>query len=185
MNHQKEVVTKGVNGQSETVYRDKYVDGVLESSVVKSEQVVKEPVNQVVKVGTKNRPLANIRPTTSSRVISQITPPSPIELDENGRPVHYKKVITGKATAYCTGTVCSTGVLPMPGRVAVNPRQIPYGTKMYIVSSDGKWVYGYAIAADTGGFVYNGSGTTIDLYMYSYSDCINFGRRDVEIYILD
>ncbi|MBR6635536.1 MAG: hypothetical protein IKL41_07940 [Clostridia bacterium] len=56
---------------------------------------------------------------------------------------------------------------------------------MYIVSSDGKWVYGYSIAADTGGFVTNGSGTTVDLYMYSYSDCINFGRRNVEIYILD
>ncbi len=183
-NDQKEVVTKGVNGQSETVYKDKYVDGVLESSVVKSETVIKEPVNQVVKVGTKNRPLANIRPTSTSRVISRLTPPSPIELDENGRPVHYKRVITGKATAYCTGTICSTGVPPMPGRVAVNPRQIPYGTKMYIVSSDGKYVYGYSVAADTGGFTWNGSGTLIDLYMYSYSECVNFGRRTVEVYIL-
>ena len=72
----------------------------------------------------------------------------------------------------------------MPGRVAVNPKQIPYGTKMYIVSSDGKYVYGYSVAADTGGFTWNGSGTLIDLYMYSYADCVNFGRRTVEVYIL-
>ncbi len=72
----------------------------------------------------------------------------------------------------------------MPGRVAVDPDQIPYGTKLYIVSSDGRYVYGYAVAADTGGFVWNGSGTTVDLYMNTYSECMSFGRRTVEIYVL-
>ena len=117
-------------------------------------------------------------------VISTLTPQTPIALDESGRPISYAKKLTGKATAYCTGTTCSTGVKVRPGYIAVNPKQIPYGTKMYIVSSDGKYHYGYAVAADTGGFAQNGSAIA-DLYMTSYNDCVKFGRRSIEIYILD
>lgn len=120
----------------------------------------------------------------SANVISTLTPEKPIELDASGRPVQYAKKLTGKATAYCKGTTCATGVKVRPGYIAVNPKQIPYGTKMYIVSADGKYNYGYAIAADTGGFAKDGSAIA-DLYMNNYDDCIQFGRRYIEIYILD
>ncbi|MBQ6536203.1 MAG: hypothetical protein IJI40_05440, partial [Firmicutes bacterium] len=40
----------------------------------------------------------------------------------------------------------------------------------------------YAIAEDTGGAI---QGNIIDLYMDSYTDCINWGRRNVTVYILD
>lgn len=178
------VNTKGVNGAKEVTYLDKFIDGKRVSSVVTKEKVTKKPVEEVITVGTRSRYISNGRPVSTSRIISQLNPPYDIELDSNGRPVNYKRVITGMATAYCTGYITSTGVAPLPGRVAVDPDQIPYGTKLYIVSSDGRYVYGYAVAADTGGFVWNGSGTTVDLYMYSYNDCVNFGRRNVEIYVL-
>ena len=67
--------------------------------------------------------------------------------------------------------------------MAVNPSIIPYGTKMYITASDGSYVYGYATAIDTGGALMDGS-AIVDLFMNSYADCANFGRRDVTIYIL-
>jgi len=67
--------------------------------------------------------------------------------------------------------------------VAVNPKQIPYGTKLYIVSHDGKYVYGYAIAADTGGFAKKGRITT-DLFFHTSRECYNFGVRSVRIYVL-
>ena len=66
--------------------------------------------------------------------------------------------------------------------IAVNPKQIPYGTEMWIVSDDGV-VYGYCIAADTGGFVNKGK-FTVDLYMNSTSQCRQWGARNVTIYIL-
>lgn len=183
-NDQSEVTQQGVDGQNKLTYLDKYVDGVYHSTSLKKTQTVKKPVTKIVTVGTKNRPIRGAKPAATTGTISWLSPSTPIELDSNGRPVNYKRLITGKATAYNGGTVTSTGVSPMPGRVAVNPRQIPYGTKMYIISSDGQYVYGYAVAADTGGFTWNGSGTLIDLYMSSYSQCINFGRRTVEVYIL-
>lgn len=117
-------------------------------------------------------------------VISTLSPLSTIELDANGKPVKYKELMVGQSTAYCCGTTCATGVKVRPGYIAVNPKIIPYGTKMYIVSCDGKYTYGYAIAADTGGFAKKNRQLT-DLYMYDYDDCIKFGRRNVEIYILD
>lgn len=50
---QEEVSVKGENGEKEVTYKVTYVDGVEESREVVSETVTKEPINKVVKVGTK------------------------------------------------------------------------------------------------------------------------------------
>ncbi len=125
--------------------------------------------------------------TTSANVgaMSTLMPSAPIELDKNGNPVNYKKHLTTTATAYTyTGNNCSTGVAPQVGYIAVNPNFIPYGTKMFIKSSDGRYIYGYAVAADTGGFIrdypYN-----VDLFLESEAECVKFGRRSIEIFILE
>lgn len=178
------VKTKGKDGKKIDTMRDLYIDGKYHKTETIHTEITKKPVTKIVVRGSKSRPGGYLNGYVSGkRIISELTPPFKIELDENNRPIKYKKVIRGKATAYCTGTTCSTGVRAMPGRVAVDPREIPYGTKMYIVSSDGRWHYGYATASDTGGFIHNSS-TVVDLYMRSYNDCVNFGRRNVDIYIL-
>lgn len=178
------VKTKGKDGKKIDTVRDLYIDGKYHKTETIHTEITKKPVTKIVIRGSKSRPGGYLNGYVSGkRIISELTPPFKIELDENNRPIKYKKIIRGKATAYCTGTTCSTGVRAMPGRVAVDPREIPYGTKMYIVSSDGRWHYGYATASDTGGFIHNSS-TVVDLYMRSYNDCVNFGRRNVDIYIL-
>ncbi len=176
--------TKGVDGKTVNSYRKKYVDGVYVGTELVATKVKKEVVNEVVIRGTKQRDGYTGAYVGSGKVISELTPPFTIALDAKGRPENYLKIITGKATAYCTGTVTSTGARAMAGRVAVDPREIPYGTKMYIVSSDGRYNYGYCVAADTGGFIYTSS-TVVDLYMNTYNECITFGRRNVDIYILE
>lgn len=109
-----------------------------------------------------------------------------VELDANGVPTHYSYCITGTATAYYGGTSTSIGARPVQGTVAVDPRKIPYGTRMWIVTADGSGVvYGLGVAEDTGGFIYLSRGPTIDVYMNSYEDCVNWGLRSVKIYILD
>ena len=179
------VKQKGKNGKKTETVRKIYVDGEYLKSEIIETVVTKKLVTKIVVRGSKSRPGGYLGGyVTGKKVFSELKPPFKIELDENNRPIKYKKIITGKATAYCTGTTCSTGVRAMPGRVAVDPREIPYGTKMYIVSSDGRWHYGYCTASDTGGFIYN-SNTVVDLYMRSYTDCVNFGRRNVDIYILE
>ena len=117
--------------------------------------------------------------------MSQKKMPDWLELDENGVPTHYKQLITGNATAYYGDPITATGTVPEQGTVAVDPRKIPYGTKMWITSADGKIVYGYAIAEDTGGFIYYRNGATVDLFMHQYNDCVSWGWRQANIYILE
>ena len=65
----------------------------------------------------------------------------------------------------------------------MDPTEIPYGSKLYITSSDGSFVYGYAIAADTGTGLLNDV-IDVDLFYETYTEsCLN-GRRTVDIYVL-
>ena len=68
-----------------------------------------------------------------------------------------------------------------PGVVAVDPRVIPLGTKLYIESMDGWPDYGYAVAGDTGGAI---KGNKIDLFYHSSKTVRQFGRRNVRVKIL-
>jgi 3D (Asp-Asp-Asp) domain-containing protein len=99
-------------------------------------------------------------------------------------------VISCKATAYCACTLCcgpgargitSTGTRARVGSIAVDPSVIPYGTKMFIVSDDGYYRYGYAVAEDSGGAI---RGNKIDLFFNTHSEAVNFGRRNCTVYIL-
>ena len=188
----------GKNGLREVSYTEKYVNGAFIEKKVSDKKVIKKPVNAVKTVGTKTVSLTaaatakikkgdgNTGLTNSAvKCVSTLTPASPIKLDANGIPLKYKSKMTSRATAYTyTGHNCSTGVAPQPGYIAVNPKVIPYGTKMYIRTADGSFIYGYAVAADTGGFIRNHP-TGVDLFMATESACCSFGVRNVEIYILE
>lgn len=117
--------------------------------------------------------------------MSEMTAPEWLTLDENGVPTDYAYCITGKATAYYSGTHTATGTRVRQGSVAVDPKEIPYGTEMWITSSDGSIVYGYCRAEDTGGFAEWEHGATVDLYMRAYDDCVKWGWRGVNVYILN
>ena len=179
---EEEIISKGVNGEKYVIYTEKYVDGELEETVFSKERVINKPVNEVKKVGTKQREtLAAFK--NNGKAISDLNVPSDLKLDENGVPVNYEYCISGKATAYTGDPATSTGRKPMPGHIAVDPKEIPYGTELYVVSADGSYVYGYCIAADTGGFVEMGN-TDIDLYMDNKDMCTDWGNRNVKIYVL-
>ena len=178
----KTTLSEGKDGEQQVNYTAKVVNGVTVETVVDSRITLSEAVNGTKTVGTKK---AAVKTSENVKSVSTLNPSAPIELDANGNPVNYKKHITVQATAYTyTGNNCSTGVAPQPGYIAVNPNVIPYGTKMYIKSSDGSYVYGYAVAADTGGFI-KSRPNNVDLFMSSKAACTAFGRRNVEIYILE
>lgn len=173
-----EVVVDGEEGEVETTLRHIYVDGELISSAVVDEDVT-EPVDEVVLVGTKEyNPIDDFS-------ISQIPAPMDLTLDANGAPTSYTKVLTGKSCAYSArpGAGTASGRKAMVGCVAVDPNVIPYGTELYITTTDGSAVYGYAIAADTGTALMEGQ-ILVDLFMESYDASCDWGARQVNIYIL-
>jgi len=170
------VSVKGQDGVKQVVTRYKYVNGKLTGSEVVSSKVTKEPVTEEILVGTKVKSYTTGKVTVDNNSNT---------ITVNGKTITYKKKLTGTGTAYTAsaGAICSTGRPAKVGNVAVNPNVIPYGTKLYITSADGKYVYGYAVAADTGGALMSGR-VLCDLYMNTKSECINFGRRKINVYVL-
>ena len=80
------------------------------------------------------------------------------------------------ATAYAGDTITSTGTTPRWGVIAVDPRVIPYGTKVYIKELDKVFT-----AEDCGGAI---KGNTIDIFMTTEAQCNNWGIRNITIEIL-
>lgn len=175
------VETEGAQGERTIVKKEKYVNDVLESSEQVSSEVTRKPVNKVVLKGTAQKVERNdtgYGTVTDNANTQTLT-------DMNGNQVQYSRVISGPATAYYaeSGALTSTGRLARYGVVAVDPNEIPYGSILYIVSDDG-YVYGYAVAGDTGGFIYY-TDVLVDLFFPTYNECCNWGLRNVNIYVLD
>ncbi len=174
----KKNVIKGSNGTKVVTVKKTIKDGTVSGKEVISEEITKEAKPQVTVIGTKV--------VDEGKTVKTVSGLGTVKVDKNGVPLKYKKSMTFRASAYTSrkGAICSTGVVARTGYIAVNPNVIPYGTKMYIVSADGKYTYGYAIAADTGGFARNNP-YMVDLYFNTERECINFGIRNVKIYVLE
>jgi 3D (Asp-Asp-Asp) domain-containing protein len=87
------------------------------------------------------------------------------------------RMVATAYTPHCYGCSGRTAIgLPAgPGIVAVDPRVIPLGTRLYIPG------YGFALAGDTGGDIV---GDRVDLGFASYRAAVDFGRREVTVYTL-
>ena len=167
------LISYGKNGLKLKTYEQKVVDGVPEERVLVSEEVTKNPIDDIYLLGDGS-------------------PASPLDYGfeiVNGVPTTYEKVYenvraTGYYAPYGAGT--ATGRLAQMGYVAVDPKIIPYGTKMWIVAhnKDTGFVYGYALAADTGGAMLSGK-NFVDLYYDTYYECVLNGLRKVDVYILE
>lgn len=171
-----QVLNDGIKGTTTVTTKVKYIDGVATDDKTVSKRVSLEPVSRRLLVGT-----------AASTPVSTLPAPSFLKLDGSGVPTGYSRCITGTATAYSApaGSHTVIGRHVGVGYVAVNPKLIPYGSSLYIMSPNGSFVYGYAKAADTGDFVNNGSGVLTDLYFATDAECERFGARKVNIYVLD
>ena len=147
-----------------TIRENRYLGDTLVESVVLSEEVVKEPVTAVVAYGVGGT-------VATSRSAA----------------TRYSYVLDMTATAYTYGEgghwgdVTASGKAVQVGYVAVDPRVIPLGSRLYITYPDGSECYGFAVAEDTGGAI---KGNRIDLFFETYDEAISFGRRTVRVYVL-
>ena len=83
-----------------------------------------------------------------------------------------------RATAYCNDPITSTGKKPRPYHtLAVDPKVIPYGTRVYIPEFNKVF-----IAEDCGGAIKN---NRIDIYINNEYECRQWGVRNITIIILN
>ena len=175
----REVLTEGVDGEMLLTADVLYVNGKETERAVLSETVTKAPVTEVVAVGTGEIPESADPDAMPVIADGYITLPT-------GEVLTYTGSAAIRATAYThTDAGCDmttyTGTTVHKGTVAVDPRYIPYGTRMFIVSNDGEYVYGIAVAEDCGGDI---KGDRMDLYFPTFDECIQFGRRVCTVYFL-
>jgi 3D (Asp-Asp-Asp) domain-containing protein len=166
------VIREGSQGKNLVTYRERYVDGELESSLVTKVETIRQPVNELVLKYKANEP------------ISPLEAPDGITL-KNNVPSSYKTCYTMSATGYSAKKGRGASRLGLYyGTVAVNPNLIPYGTKLYITSADGQFIYGFAIATDTGTAMM-ANPMAIDLFYETYKESSLNWKNNVNIYILE
>jgi uncharacterized protein YabE (DUF348 family) len=155
-------IAEGEQGLSSKQYEVILENGKEVARNLISETRMKEKKDKIVAVGTKNLAFQVSRGEVSS-----------------GKEFY---VSATAYTANCNG--CSgrtaTGlnlyVNPNAKVIAVDPRIIPLGSKVYVEG------YGYAVAADTGGAI---RGYRIDVFFSSKSDAFRWGNRKVKITVLN
>jgi len=154
------IYKEGVPGIVRVTYIVKYEDGREVSREEKAREEIKAPSSRIVLVGARH------------------------EISRGGESIRFERALEVTATAYCPDARCCgpyadgltyTGIPAKKGVIAVDPRVIPLGTRVYV---DG---YGYAIAADVGGAI---KGNKIDVCFDTYQEAITWGVKKVKVYIL-
>lgn len=174
-----EVLIPGTDGELLCTAEVTYLNGIEQSRRILTQIQSIAPVTELIAQGTGNIPEPEELPDMPIIEDGYIIMPT-------GEIVTYYKTDYVTATGYThTDAGCdmitSTGTTVHYGTAAVDPRFIPYGTRMLIVSHDGERYYGIATAEDCGGAIKR---DRMDLYFPTYQECIEFGRRRCTIYFL-
>jgi 3D (Asp-Asp-Asp) domain-containing protein len=166
---QQELTQGGWDGVIRREYRVRRVNGKEIRRALVSETVTL-PQNEVITIGTYVEPAA---PPPRPVVASAVATPVPAANPACPRTLNVYATWYTAASAGGSG-VTATGTGVYKGIVAVDPRVIPLGTRMYIPG------YGYGTAADTGGAI---KGDIIDLG-YGANDVKDWTPRRLDICIL-
>lgn len=176
-----EVWQQGFDGTRDVVYEVVYADGELVSRQAVAEEN-NTSVTEYAYIGTL---VTQAQAGDTVKSVVKDADGSGYLLMNSGDALHFSGSMAVTCTAYTTGydgvgTITATGTTVRRGCVAVDKRVIPLGTNMFITTASGSYTYGMARAEDTGV-----RGAKIDLFMDSYDECIQFGRRSATAYFLD
>lgn len=174
-----QILVEGRDGELLCTAEITYCNGTeIRREILRQDQTI-APVTRIIAEGTA--PLPEPEEPSDMPIVED-----GYILMPTGEILTYYKTDFVTATGYThTDAGCdmitSTGTTVHYGTVAVDPRFIPYGTRMLIMSHDGERYYGIATAEDCGGAIKRDK---MDLYFPTYQECIEFGRRRCTIYFL-
>jgi uncharacterized protein YabE (DUF348 family) len=165
------VVNEGKEGTREKKFLVTLEDGVQTAKNLVTDTITANPIEKIIEFGT---------------ILNHQT--------ARGGIIRYEKVLDMSATAYSltyeqTGKnpgdygygITASGMKASKGVIAVDPRVIPLGTRVYVEVSGNTPDYGYAVAGDTGSGIY---GNRVDLFYDDYGTAVNFGSKRVKVYVL-
>jgi len=149
---EEKIIQQGVNGERYISQEIIFISEQEDSRKILNEKIIKHPIEKIIMRGVaKNIFIMNASAYTAG----------------------YES--TGKRPGQRGYGITATGSKASHGTVAVDPKVIPLGTKLFIEG------YGYATAADTGGSI---KGNKIDLFYENLWEAKKFGRRNLTVYVL-
>lgn len=166
------VLQEGSDGLDTVTWRDVYLDGVWSEKQEVERITQVEMVPTVVKVYGEETPVSSF---VGPEIVDGVPSEGVTETYTGQRSTGYSASATAKG---------ASGRRLTYGTVAVDPSIIPYGTLLYITSDDGKFVYGYAYAADTGTALMTGH-AFVDLYYQTYEESVESAVIPVTVYVID
>ena len=171
-----QVLVEGVDGQMLCTASVTYVNGQETERIILRQDMISPSVTEIIAVGC-GKELKPVDPDAMP-VFGDGTITLP-----TGEVLTYTGTMQVKATAYAVHGTTATGTRSRVGAIAVDPKVIHYGTRMFIVSNDGQIVYGIATAEDCGDPNYIG-GKRVDLFYDTIWECNQFGIRECTVYFL-
>ena len=158
------VIREGSHGLKEQQVLITYENGKKVKEEIISEKLIVKPVNRLVIIGGRN-PLRTLHTSRGTyryrdryRMLSTAYDPGP------------------KSCGRYADGYTAIGVKAQRGVAAVDPRVIPLKTRLYVEG------YGLALAADVGSAI---KGNRIDLCFDTHREALKYGRRWVDVYVLE
>ncbi|MDD4188970.1 MAG: 3D domain-containing protein [Eubacteriales bacterium] len=165
------ILREGREGTCASVYNVFIVNGVETARILEKETIIREPVSRIVEMGT----ILNFFNSRGDRVRYDRM----LEMRATSYTASYKD--TGKHPDHPQFGITYTGMQVRLGIIAVDPRVIPLGTKVYVEGVGNVPDYGYAIAADIGSAI---KGDLIDLYFNDQVTVDAWGCKNMRVYVL-
>lgn len=180
-----QVKQNGKYGKKESVYKIKYQNGVEIEKIEISENTAEKPVNAIVtetaSVSTRNSVFYRTSNTQAENV-------STLAKMVEGINPQVKKLNTSAYTASTCGKspessnygMTSSGEKAKAWYTVAAGSAYPIGTIIYVPYFSSQPNGGWFVVQDRGGSI---SDNKLDIYMNTYSECVSFGRRNLECYI--
>lgn len=149
---ERRVVQEGAEGQKSVIFQEIYHGEELVRTEPLEEKILTEAQDEIIEIGVAKK--------------------------ING--MVYREALQMRVTAYtpydpgCNG-ITYTGTKAGQGTIAVDPKVIPLGSKVYIPG------YGVGIASDIGGAI---KGNRLDVCYASRTQALNWGVKNLQVYVL-
>jgi len=181
------VIQKGKNGLKEVTYKVKYQNDIEISRTVIKEEIIKKPVNKIVQVtiATSRNETERLGETsiaaaaaTSSALAKKVEGITPIVKTLNTSA--YTASTCDKLPSHPAYGITASGEKVKAWYTVAAGKAYPMGTIIYIPALKDKPNGGWFVVKDRGGAIKNNK---LDIYMTTYNECIQFGRKNLECYI--
>jgi len=182
-----QVIQQGKDGLKEVTYKVKYKNDIEISRTVIKEKIIKKPVNKIVQVTSTTSRSDTTRYGSTSVAEAAANSSALAKKVEGITPI----VKTLNTSAYTASTcdkkptdkgygITASGAKVKSWYTVAAGKGYPMGTIIYIPALKNKPNGGWFVVQDRGGAISNNK---LDIYMSTYNECIQFGRRNLECYI--